>query len=163
MSVTRKFLIAPALVLAVAATPLHARPTAPSRDAGSTAALEEAERLVASGQFRAAGREFKLVADRMKAAGKSPLVALRGIATVAYLRGDDRAAVEALDDVAAAAAEYGDPEARVNALLDAALLYQGLHDARAVNDHVVSIRHLLESPVLSEATRDAVSSRIVGK
>jgi len=163
MSVTRQFFITPALMLAVAAAPAHAGVRLPFDGGRPGVVLDEAQRLVETGQFRAAERAFRAIAERMKAEGKSPTVALRGAATTAYLRGDDKAAAQALDDLAASAAEFGDPETQVNALLDAALLYQGQHDQRAVTQRVACIRRLLESPVLSEATRQGIASRIVGQ
>lgn len=164
MSISRKLLIvAPALALALAASSAHALTAPLARNDPPAGGLHDADRLAAAGQFKAAEKAFRAVLNEQRAAGMYPVVALRGLATVAYLRGDIRGAARRLDELAATAAEFGDLETRVNALLDAALLYQELHDRPAVSHRVTSIGRLVQSPALSAQTRDAVTSRIIAK
>jgi hypothetical protein len=163
MFITSKSLRALSLVVfAAVVAPSSARALATTTPGGgSPVVLDDAHRLVEQGQFAAAERTFRAVAVELRAVGKSPVAALRGLANVAYFRGNNRGAALALDELAAAASEYGDPEAQVNAVLDAALLYQELRDRPAVAARVVSLRRLLQSPALSASTRESINSRLI--
>lgn len=159
MPISRQVLIAaPAFVLALVATPAHARPV-PAPPSHPVVVLAEAERLAEAGQLKAARKIYKAAATDAIASGDYPAAALRGLANMAYFLGDNAAAAVALDDLASYAAEFGDPATQITALVDAAFLHQAMGNRAEVAEHQVRIKRLLKSPALSDETRAFVESR----
>ncbi|MBI3568503.1 MAG: hypothetical protein HY084_09935 [Gemmatimonadetes bacterium] len=163
-------LFAAALVASLAAVPATAQSASalaasralPAYIATDRAvSIADAQRLVEQGRLRDARNAFRRVALEQMDAGEYAAEALNGLARTEFALNDLRATASTLDLLASEAARFGDPEVRLRSLVEAALTYQDLGDRQKVADLVPAIQALLKSPVISEATRRDVASRLV--
>lgn len=168
LSRIRVFLCRSAIPLAAVAA-IATSPPAPlaaqnlSRDTRSTRGIEEANRLIAAGQFEAAKRVLKCAVSDHILRGTYPASALRRLAHTEFLLGNNLRAAAALDELAGWAAEFGDPESQIRALLDAALLYQDVGRRAEVASRATRIRRLLQSPALAADVADEIRQRLIGE
>lgn len=144
MRTSTRFLTATALLLTAVASAAAATPRR-AADKSVPLALEEAQRLTEAGQLREAEKAYRSIVARQRIAGQYPAEALRGAATVAFMRGDLRGAARTLDELATTAAEFGDCNSQLDALLDAAYLYTDLRDRPAVSHRMARIQTLLDT------------------
>ncbi|MFI5310083.1 MAG: tol-pal system YbgF family protein [Gemmatimonadales bacterium] len=124
------------------------------------AALAAARVLVENGRLREAMRSFHTVAVEQREAGDYPAEALRRLANLQYGADQRLDAATTLDELAEAALQFGDPATRLRALFDAAVIYQELKIKDRVPARVRQIDQLLKSPVIDEALRSEIASRI---
>lgn len=125
------------------------------------ATIRRADTLVLESKVEEASRLYWSVVSELHAAEDYPATALRRLADMYDGAGDDYAAATVLIELAESATEFGDPATRLQSLFDAALLFREAGRTDRVVDCVRQIRPLLKSPVIPEATRSEISSRIV--
>jgi hypothetical protein len=171
MIVSRARLVAAAAAAAVAAAPAaaqqHLYPSYALPRLAPTIALTmrddgPAEQLVVEGRFRDAARLYREAATRRTDAGEYAREDLLGLAAAQFAVNDVRGTARTLDELAERAATFGDPETRLKSLFQAALLHQELRAKAEVAEHIARIKPLLKSPVIAEAVRQEIASRLDG-
>ena len=131
-----------------------------STPVAATRAVDDASKLFEEGRLKDAKKAYERAASDARAQGEYAKDAFAGLANVQFALEDIKGAARAFDELGERAATFGDPETEITAFFNAALLYSEAGDKRSAALRVPKLKTLLQSPVISEATRRMVVARI---
>jgi hypothetical protein len=124
------------------------------------AMLEKADESLVAGRSAEARKRYRAVIGEQRTAGLYPGEALWRLATAYFLSDDTANAAGVLDELASEAARFGDPSMEIRATFESAILNQKLRRVEAVAPKLARVQALMQSPAISDAQKEEITSRI---